>query len=73
MTEPYPFLSRTPPVCPPSLLERARALPRPRVALVNAGAANPLQGLREVAEAGLAEPVLIGDIARIKATADQIG
>jgi len=43
------------------------------VALVNAGAANPLQGLREAAEAGLAEPVLIGDIARIKATADQIG
>ncbi|WP_135502296.1 phosphate acyltransferase [Roseovarius aestuariivivens] len=73
MTDPYPFLATTGPVCPPSLLARARTLPRPRVALVNAGAPNPLQGIREAAEAGLAEPVLIGDIEKIKATADEIG
>jgi len=73
MTDPYPFLSKTRPVCPPSLLERARSLPRLRVALVNAAAANPLQGMREAAEAGLANPVLIGDIDKIKATADEIG
>lgn len=73
MPEPYPFLAKTAPVCPPSLLERARALPMPRVALVNAGAANPLQGIREAAEAGLADPVLIGDMEKIKATADEIG
>jgi len=73
MTEPYPFLATTRPVCPPSLLARARALPRPRVALVNAGAANPLQGMREAAGAGLADPVLIGDTDKIRATADAIG
>lgn len=73
MTEPYPFLAKTPPVCPPSLLGHARSLPRPRVALVNAGGANPLQGMREAAEAGLADPVLIGDVEKIRATADEIG
>lgn len=73
MTKPYPFLAKTEPVCPPSLLKQAQASPRPRVALVNAGAPNPLQGIREAAEAGLAEPVLIGDAAKIKATADDIG
>ena len=73
MTEPYPFLSTTKPVCPTSLLSRARALPRPRVALVNAGAAHPLNGIREAAEAGLADPILIGDTAKITATAAEIG
>ncbi|MFB9151044.1 phosphate acyltransferase [Roseovarius ramblicola] len=48
-------------------------MPRPRVALVNAGAENPLQGIRVAAEAGLADPVLIGDIAKIAATANAIG
>ncbi|MEQ9176555.1 MAG: phosphate acetyltransferase, partial [Alphaproteobacteria bacterium] len=48
-------------------------MPRPRVALVNAGAPNPLQGIREAAEAGLADPVLIGDSDKIKATAAEIG
>lgn len=73
MTEPYPFLATTAPVCPPGLLARARALPRPRVALVNAGAPHPLNGIREATEAGLADPILIGDTAKIVATAEQIG
>jgi phosphate acetyltransferase len=55
------------------LLDRARGLPALRVAVVNAGSPNALQGAREAAEAGLATPVLIGDTEKIKATADEIG
>ncbi|WP_245964059.1 phosphate acyltransferase [Roseovarius spongiae] len=73
MTAPYPFLSATPPHAPQALLERAKSLPPPRVALVNAGAPNPLQGIREAMEADLAEPILIGDRAKIEATARDIG
>lgn len=42
MSADYPFLSPIKPQCPPGLLARAQALPTPRVALVNAGAATPL-------------------------------
>lgn len=69
----YPFLSKTKPVAPTRLLAQARGLPLPRVALVNAGAVNPLAGIREASEAGLAEPILIGDQAKIRAAADEIG
>jgi phosphate acetyltransferase len=69
----HPFLSRTRPHAPERLLRQARGLPRPRVALVNAGAAVPLAGLREACEAGLAEPVLVGDIPKIEAAAEEIG
>ncbi|WP_298677007.1 phosphate acyltransferase [uncultured Lentibacter sp.] len=73
MTERYPFLSKATPHAPARLLAQARALPVPRVALVNAGAVTPLLGIREAAEAGLAEPVLIGDEAKIRAAASEIG
>ncbi len=73
MQDPFAFLSDRSPEPPAALLARARALPRPRVALVNAGAATPLAGIREAAEAGLAEPVLIGDSAKIRAAAGEIG
>ena len=73
MTEPYPFLSKVKPHAPARLLDQARSLPRPRVALVNAGAAQPLAGIREAAEAGLAEPILIGDRPKIEAAAEEIG
>jgi phosphate acetyltransferase len=70
----FPFLSTQPPVCPPRLLARARTLgPPPRVALVNAGAVTPLTGLREAVEAGLADPILIGERDRIRAAAEEIG
>ncbi|NDV01872.1 phosphate acyltransferase [Pseudoroseicyclus tamaricis] len=70
----YPFLSTTQPHAPAALLARARARKRaPRVALVNAGAPHPLQGIREAADAGLAEPILIGDADKIRATAAEIG
>lgn len=73
MREPFPFLTDKSPVCPPGLLARAKAFPPPRVALVNAGAVFPLQGMREAAEAGLARPILIGDRAKIEAVAAEIG
>lgn len=73
MTSDYPFLSKITPKTPARLLEQARSLPTPRVALVNAGAVTPLLGIREAAEAGLAEPVLIGDEAKIRAAAAEIG
>lgn len=73
MREPFPFLTAAQPVCPPGLLARAKTFPPPRVALVNAGAAFPLQGMREAADAGLARPILIGDRAKIEAVAAEIG
>lgn len=73
MREPFPFLTDKAPVCPPGLVARARGFAPPRVALVNAGAAFPLQGMREAAEAGLARPILIGDRTKIKAVAAEIG
>ncbi len=69
----YPFLSQILPQAPRRLLDQARGLPVPRVALVNAGAVNPLTGIREAMEAGLAEPVLIGDETKIRVAADEIG
>lgn len=69
MTEPFPFLHPSPPELPAALIARAQSRPAPRVALVNAGAENPLAGIREAAEAGLAEPILIGDEAKIRDTA----
>ncbi|KIT16029.1 phosphate acyltransferase [Jannaschia aquimarina] len=68
----HPFLSPTPPETPGALLARARDLPVPRVALVNAGSATALAGLREMAAAGLATPILIGDPAKIRDAATQI-
>lgn len=73
MPDHYPFLSRATPRCPDTLLAQARNLAVPRVALVNAGAATPLQGLREAADMGLAQPILVGDPAKIHAAADEIG
>ena len=73
MKEPFPFLSPVAAQAPRRLLEQARGLPTPRVALVNAGSENALQGIREAAEAGLAHPVLIGDTGKIRQTAEAIG
>ena len=72
-SDPFPFLSDQVPTVPEHLLKLAKSRPAPRVALVNAGAAVPLQGIREAAEAGLAEPILIGDMAKIAAAAEEIG
>ncbi|MDQ2094047.1 phosphate acyltransferase [Rhodobacteraceae bacterium 10Alg 79] len=68
----YPFLSEIPPHCPQALLDHAKSAKTPRVALVNAGAENPLSGMREATEAGLAEPILIGDPVKIAQVAEEI-
>lgn len=69
----YPFQSRNEPTAPARLLDQARSLPTPRVALVNAGATTPLEGIREAQSAGLADPILIGDEAKIRRAANEIG
>ncbi|MCB2111139.1 MAG: phosphate acetyltransferase [Defluviimonas sp.] len=69
----FAFLSPRAPSCPRTLLAQARGHRPPRVAIANAGAPHPLEGAREAAELGLAEPILIGDSARIRATAEEIG
>jgi phosphate acetyltransferase len=69
----FPFLDTTPSPCPPKLLAQARALgAAPRVALVSAASKTALAGMREAVEAGLAEPILIGDPAGIVAAAEEI-
>jgi len=74
MTNAYPFLYHTEPQAPTArLMAQARGLPVPRVALVGADAVTPLLGMREAVEAGLAEPILIGDEAGIRAAAADIG
>ncbi|TNC49852.1 phosphate acetyltransferase [Rubellimicrobium rubrum] len=69
----HPFLSNRTPHAPDTLLRQARGAPPPRVALVNAGAPTPLEGLREACEAGLAEPILLGEPIKIHAAAETIG
>ena len=69
----HPFLSHRAPHAPEALLAQARDVPPPRVALVNAGATTPLEGLREACEAGLAEPILLGEPIKIHAAAEKIG
>lgn len=73
MRDPFPFLSGREPECPAALLAQARRHRVPRIAVVNAGAPHPLEGAREAAELGLAEPILIGDRQKIAATARDIG
>ena len=72
MTAPFPFLSQADAICPPGLLAKAQALDTPRVALVNAGSEVPLRGIKEAYDLGLAHPILIGDLDKIKRTADVI-
>ncbi len=73
MSASYPFLYPKDPVAPKRLLKQAASQAVPRVALVNAGATNPLEGIREAADAGMAEPILIGDEIKIRGAAAEIG
>lgn len=68
----HPFLSTKAPEAPAALMALARKHPTPRVALVNAGAATPLLGIKEAQEAGFADPILIGDEAKIRSAAEEI-
>ena len=62
------FVSPLAPVCPPSLLSRARALSaskgsktKLRIALAGGESETALEGARAISEAGLAEVVVLGD------------
>jgi len=67
------MLSNRPYECPSSLLERARTLPAVPTAVANAGATLPLESARLAQEAGLIEPLLVGDPRAIAEAAEKIG
>ncbi len=60
------MLSSKPVTCPLDLLKRARALPSVRMAVAAADALLPLESARAAAEAGIAEPVLVGNAETIR-------
>ncbi len=59
--------------CPPELLEAARGFAPMRTAVVNAGTQVIMESVRDCVEAGLIEPLLIGDPEDIKASGDKLG
>lgn len=67
------MLSNRPFQCPPALLARAQAAPPVRTAIASAGAELPLESARLAVDAGLIEPVLVGDRTAIKTAAERIG
>jgi len=67
------MLSDTPFEVPAHLLERARNTPRVAMAVVGADHPVPLESARQGTEAGLIEPVLIGDAGDIGTAAREIG
>ena len=68
-----PFLSARAPVCPPELIARARALARPRVAIARAGALLPMSAAMQATEAGIMEPVFVGEPEDIMRIAERLG
>ena len=66
------MLSTLPFQCPADLLHRGRAGPRTPTAVVGAGGKLALESARRAAEAGLIEPVLVGEAEAIAAAARQI-
>lgn len=72
MRDPFPFLYPDPPRVPAGLMTLAAGLRPARVALVDAGAETPMRGMREAAELGLAEPILIGDGTAIREVAARL-
>ncbi len=66
------FLDPREPVCPPALLERARAYRPARIAVANAGHPLPLQSARLAVDAGIMEPVFTGVKAAIDDAAAEI-
>ena len=67
------FLSSVAPVCPPDLIDRARAAGPARVAIARAGAALPMQAAHQATEAGVMTPVFVGEADAIRAEAAALG
>jgi len=68
-----PFLSSAVAVCPPELLDMARAAGAPRVAIARAGAPLPMQAAFEATQAGIMRPVFTGEPDAIHAQAKALG
>lgn len=66
------MLSSRPFQCPPALLAHAQSAPPVRTAIASAGADLPLESARLAVEAGVMDPVLVGDRNAITAAADRI-
>lgn len=56
-----PFLSKHSPVCPDNLLMLARKNPPARTAIVRAGSPLPMQAAKAAVDAGIMEPVFVGE------------
>lgn len=59
--------------CPPHLLAQARAARPSRTAVAGAGGKLALESARQATEAGVIEPILVGDPKAIAALAEEIG
>ncbi len=67
------FISRVKAVCPPDLLARAKARGTCRLLVVRASAPLPMQAAYDAVQAGIAEPVLVGEPERIRHEAETLG
>lgn len=72
MTQRSSFLSLAEVSAPTHLLDLARQVATPRVAIARAGAALPMQAAKEASEAGLMIPVFTGERAGIQSEADRL-
>lgn len=68
-----PFLCETEPVCPPYLLDLARQRPAATTAIVRAGSRLPMLAAKDGVEAGIMEPVFVGEPGLIRQQADEMG
>jgi len=67
------FLSAISPICPPALIDLARTKGPARVAIARAGAALPMEAARDAADAGIMEPIFVGEKGAIHAEAEKLG
>lgn len=67
------FINKVKAACPPDLLNRAKARDKCRLLVVRASAPLPMQAAFDAVQAGIAEPVLVGEPQQIKAEADKLG
>lgn len=68
-----PFLTREAPVCPPDLLDKARQVAAPVVAIAGAGADLPMQAAHQATQAGIMTPLFTGDSDEIRRLAGGLG
>ena len=61
-----PFLSKYSPVCPENLLTLAKQNPPAKTAIIRAGSALPMQAAKAAVDAGIMEPVFVGEKADIE-------